>query len=359
MSRGLVIGGGLLLGGGVLYLAVRERGALGAAAEAAYATTVIPMYEAQKAAAKQAVATAKKGFSMAVDYSALGLAIKAAKKAWGVVPSDELLQLAARAVAPFGVPLDVFVAFMRNESGLKTKGMFRQEKNSYSKWRNIKAPGSDKTWGQLYTEAEWGSYGPMQLMPFNFVGTTGGIAPGEPLGKGHDTLFNFFQAARLIRDLYRQKGNWRDTFRAYNGAGTTTWFYALHVATYLKAIGVGGIIGDADVAKLRGFIVAERGSKAPSPAGTPYAKLQRWERWQTDLDKFLGLPASTMAAAAVAPPTTAEVGAAQAEPPRDEVESLLAAIDEAYLLRNLDRAVELEQELEQLTAGAENGTGLA
>lgn len=337
-ARGPLIVGGLVLGGGVLYLATRERAAVQGALEAA------PLVLME--AARPAYEVAKKGFAMAVDYSALGLAIKAAKKAWGVVPSDELLQLAARAVAPFGVPLDVFVAFMRNESSLKTKGVFRQEKGSYARWKDKRAPGSDKTWGQLYTEAEWGSYGPMQLMPFNFVGTTGGLKAGEPLSKGHDTLFNFFQAARLIRDLYKQKGNWRDTFRAYNGSGTTTLFYALHVATYLKAIGVGGIITDADLAAMRAAIAKERGSAPEPSAGTPYAKLPRWARWRADLEKFTGLPEPQAAAAGLQPTTTAEVGAAQAEPPRDVVEHLLAQLDEAYLLRDLDRAAELEQDLD-------------
>ena len=97
-------------------------------------------------------------------------------------------------------------------------------------------------------------------------------------------------------------------------------------------------------------------SKASSPVGTKYAKLQRWERWQADLDKFVGLPAPAAAVAPIASPAVAEVGAAQTEPPRDATERLLAAIDEAQLLRDLDRVVELEQELdEQLTAGAENG----
>lgn len=345
MSRGLLIAGGVLGGGALLALALRERAAIGGALEAAprmMFETIRPVYE-----------VAKKGFAMAVDYSALGLAIKGAKKAWGVVPSDELLQLAARAVAPFGVPLDVFVAFMRNESSLKTKGVFRQEPKSYAKWRNVKAPGSDKTWGELYTEAEWGSYGPMQLMPFNFVGTSGGLKAGEPLSKGHDTLFNFFQAARLIRDLYRQKGNWRDTFRAYNGSGTTTLFYALHVATYLKAIGVGGIISDADLAEMRAAIAKERGSSPEPAAGTPYKNLPRWARWRADVEKFTGLPEPQAVAAGLQPTTAAEVGVAQDEPPRDEIEQLRAQLDEAYLLRDLDRAAELEQELsEQLTPGA-------
>ena len=306
-----------------------------------------------------------------MDYTALGQAIQAAKAAWGVVPSAELLQLAAQASTPFGVPLDIFVAFMRNESSLKTKGVFRQEKGSYKRWKDKKAPGSDKTWGQLYTEAEWGSYGPMQLMVFNFVGTPGGLTPGEPLSKGHDTLFNFSQAARLIRDLYKKhSGRWKDVFSAYNsnyafGKVTSSMFYTLHVATYLKAIGVGGILDDGDVAALKAKIAKERGSKAPSPAGTKWAKLQQWEKWQGDLDKYLALSAPGAVAA------TVQVGAEddsepQNDAPYDAADELRDALQVAYLARDLDRVAELQDELALLAdadatadttdiTGAENG----
>jgi len=284
MGKGLWIGLGLAAGavGGVVYALTREEGVVGTAAE------VVEEVKRVFEEAKKEVA--ERGVAVALDFSALGQAIRAAKAVWSIVPSDELLRLAAQAVAPFAIPLDVFMAFMRNESSLRTKGVFRQEKNSYAKWKDRKAPGSDKTWGQLYSEADWGSYGPMQLMIFNFVGTPGGLTPGEPLAKGHDPLFNFTQAARLINDLWKKYGNWKDVFSAYNsnlpfGKVTSSMFYTLHVATYLRALGIGGIIDNNDVAALRTKI-AEARAKGTTVGKPP--KLQA-DAWQADLDKFLAL----------------------------------------------------------------------
>ena len=253
-------------------------------------------------AAKRAFEEAKKevverGVSMALDFSALGQAIRVARAVWSIVPSDELLRLAAQAVAPFAIPLDVFMAFMRNESSLRTKGVFRRESGkwipgqpdtwvkgkggSWEKWKDKTAPGSNQTWGQLYSIDTWGSYGPMQLMPFNFVGTPGGLTPGEPLAKGHDPLFNFTQAARLIKNLWDKYGNWKDVFSAYNsnlpfGKVTSSMFYTLHVATYLRSLGIGGILDDNDVVALRTKIATMTDAKQK-------------QAWQADLDKFLAV----------------------------------------------------------------------
>lgn len=73
MSRGLVIGG-LVLGGGALVAAALSRSDVRAAAEAAFMTTIVPVYEAEVAAAKQVVAAAKKGAVKVTD---------AARVVWG------------------------------------------------------------------------------------------------------------------------------------------------------------------------------------------------------------------------------------------------------------------------------------
>jgi len=317
-------------------------------------------------------AAVRRGAEVLMDYTVLGQALQAAKKAWGVIPTTDQLKLVAQAASPFGVPLEMFVSFWRNEASLRTKGVFRREtgnpkKNgwipgkpetwtkgnggSWEKWKDVKAPGSDKTWGQLYKMEDWGSYGPMQLMPFNFVGTPGGLTPGEPLSKGHDTLFNFSQAARLIRDLYKKfDGKWKDVFSGYNsnrafGKVTTSMFYTLHVATYLKAIGIGGILDDNDIAALKAKIAAANPTQAKA--------------WQADLDKFLALPEP----GAVASPVVVAVGSdvdeapVQDEAPSDPVDKVQRELQAAYLARDLDAVAELQGELESLTGDGNDGDG--
>ena len=69
MSRGLVIGGSLLLGGGALAYALSRADvrAAAAAASASLMATVTPLYEAEVEGVKQVVAAAKKGVIKVTD----------------------------------------------------------------------------------------------------------------------------------------------------------------------------------------------------------------------------------------------------------------------------------------------------
>jgi soluble lytic murein transglycosylase-like protein len=137
---------------------------------------------------------------------------------WPRKPTPEMMEAAVRAAAAKpGIPqfLLVILAVMRHESGFTT-GRFRHEGKSWENWRNRTIPGGTRTWGQVYQGTDWGSYGPMQLLPFHFVGVSGGIPVGAPLSRGHDVGMSVSLGAGLLARLYERHRNWRDALAAYN-----------------------------------------------------------------------------------------------------------------------------------------------
>lgn len=143
---------------------------------------------------------------------------------WTRKPTPDQLAAVEAASVDTGVPAEVLLAVMRHESSFRqsntthdgTPVLFRREAKSWEKWRGKAAPGGDGTWGDYYTGDRWGSYGPMQLMPFWFVGVPGGIRLGEPLSLGNAPAMNVLLSARGLKRLWDKYGNWQDALAAYN-----------------------------------------------------------------------------------------------------------------------------------------------
>jgi len=174
---------------------------------------------------------------------------------FSVKPSPQLVTYIQDAAKKYSIPLYVMMAIVYNEARFRENSPFRAEPKSWEKWKGKKIPGSTKKWGDCYKQSEWGSYGPMQVLPFNFVGVSGGLKPCEPLSKGHDPRFNVDMAARLVKGYYNKTGSWSAAIARYNGTGPKAeTMYVLHVATHVAQMGAPSIINASQLASIKNTI---------------------------------------------------------------------------------------------------------
>ena len=174
------------------------------------------------------------------------------KLPWSNKPSPELLDAIGKASAKYPkVPVLLLVAVARNESNFRIgtcdnplkAGTFRRERGSWSKRKDSKIPGSDKTWADLYQPEEWGSYGPFQILPMNFMGTGKPLSAGEPLCKAHEPHLSAEVAAGMLEASYKKYGNWVNALAAYNGgpggarSSKIIGGYVMHIAKHLTDLG--------------------------------------------------------------------------------------------------------------------------
>lgn len=174
------------------------------------------------------------------------------KLPWSNKPSATLIDAIGKANAKYPkVPVLILLAVCRNESNFRIgtcdnpfkAGTFRREPGSYKKLVSTGRiiPGTGKKWADVYTAEEWGSYGPFQLLPYNFVPSL--VSAGEPLCKGHDPYISAMGAAKLLSDAYSKHGNWVNALAEYNGgAGGAKSSkiingYVKHVAKHLTDLG--------------------------------------------------------------------------------------------------------------------------
>ena len=155
-------------------------------------------------------------------------------------PPAEFLTAVAGAATDFSVPAADLVALAFVESRFKPRPTHRVLTSKWRKvWSKEKLGKSGKTWGDYYRENEWHAYGIMGLMPFNFVGVSGGISIGAPLRRGNGITLNVRMAARLLKRRYGQTGDWVSAIRAYNPGGGEAYYesYREAKATFEHARG--------------------------------------------------------------------------------------------------------------------------
>jgi hypothetical protein len=284
MSRGLLIGAGILGGGALLALAFREREAIGGAIEMVYEkgggmmTTPPTMINIVKEGGKRIM-------GLAEELAAKIAAIPYFQRK----PSVKLLTLVADAAARYEIPGNLLLAVIYNESGFSEKiPNFRKEPGSYAKWQKsgAKIPGTNQKWTDVYPADKWGSGGPTQTMIFNVVGKPGGLNPGEWFDKL--TLeMSIDLGARALKDAYNANADKPDALRwyyavaRYNGSGIKTLTgYVIHVAAHLNALGAGATLLTPEA------IAAIRGNLTKAQADPNWKKDA--STWASQFNKIVG-----------------------------------------------------------------------
>ena len=255
-------------------------------------------------------------------------------------PSPKLLALVADAAARYGIPGNLLLAVIFNESGFSESiPNFRKEPDSFAAQlkRNTNIPGTNQKWTDVYPIDKWGSGGPTQTLIYNVVGKPGGLKPGEWFDKLTLEMSIDLGARELRRcyDLMAEKPEalrWYYAVARYNGTGIKTLTgYVIHVASHLNALGAGAVLLTPEA------IQAIR-DNLPKAKADPKWKTQA-VKWEAEFNQTVGK-------------LTSEVGALPDDEPieRDSINGLLEAIQQAEMERDLDRVVELEAQLEALVA---------
>lgn len=284
MSRGLLIAGGILGAGALAALALRERGAISGAVEMVYEkaggmmTTPPTLVQIVKEGGKRVMGLAEE---LAAKIATLSYFRRK--------PSVKLLTLVADAAARYGIPGNLLLAVIYNESGFSESiPNFRKEPGSFAKWQKsgAKIPGTNQKWTDVYPADKWGSGGPTQTMIFNVVGKPGGLKPGEWFDKL--TLeMSVDLGARALKEAYDSHADKPDALRwyyavaRYNGSGIKTLTgYVIHVAAHLNALGAGAtLLTPEAIAAIRANLVkaqADPNWKKDAPA------------WASQFNKIVG-----------------------------------------------------------------------
>lgn len=144
-------------------------------------------------------------------------------KDWPTPPA-EFLTAVASANVKYGVSTSDLIAIGKIESEFNPNPPHKPRPKTWAKIRSKEIGKSGKVWQQVYTEAGCHAYGIMGLMPFNFVGVSGGLPVGASLSRGNDITLNVHMAARLLKLHYDRTGDWISAYHAYNPGGGEEYY---------------------------------------------------------------------------------------------------------------------------------------
>lgn len=108
--------------------------------------------------------------------------------------------------------------FTKLSVGKKHGGNNKTYANSYARNKDKKIPGSDMTWGEMFTAEQWRPYSWLQLNPYHLVGRGKPHKAGVPLTNLFDPKAAARAACRLLIELYKKTGgDWTKALLLYNG----------------------------------------------------------------------------------------------------------------------------------------------